>query len=174
MAAPTAAPPTTARRVTPAPLTGVNGRPTRACALVEKSERPSVCNYSGEPKTPHATTAATKSARFKSTRFIATSIAHRRSTFHKPAHASFVPRPILRKCNWLQCNYSPCSRARPPVECVSEAYACVARSTQIGLDRLPRYRSAAVRITGAQSRSTCGSSFRSSDSSPGAPNAKSH
>ena len=41
-AAPTAAPPTTARRVdrraTPATLTGVNGRPTLACALSTATE----------------------------------------------------------------------------------------------------------------------------------------
>jgi hypothetical protein len=43
-ATPTAAPPTTARRVvrraTPATLTGVNGRPTLACALSTATERP--------------------------------------------------------------------------------------------------------------------------------------
>jgi hypothetical protein len=69
VAAPTAAPPTTARRVvrraTPAPLKGVKGRPTRACALVANSERPSVCDQSSEPKTPQVMRAMIHNARFK-------------------------------------------------------------------------------------------------------------
>src|SRR6266481_120738 len=60
-AAPTAAPPTTARRVvrraTPATLTGVNGRPTRACALSTDNERPLDCDQSIEPEAPNTTTA---------------------------------------------------------------------------------------------------------------------
>jgi hypothetical protein len=78
VAAPTAAPPTTARRVvrraTPATLTGVPGRPTRACALLTDNERPWLCDQSTEPKTPQTTTAAIKNVCFKSTRFIATSL----------------------------------------------------------------------------------------------------
>src|SRR5882762_10006686 len=70
-APPTTAPPTTARRVvrraTPATLTGVNGRPTRACALSTDNERPPDCDQSIEPETPNATTAATSSARFNLT-----------------------------------------------------------------------------------------------------------
>src|SRR5258705_5823376 len=67
-APPTTAPPTTARRVvrraTPATLTGVSGRPTRACAASTENERPSLLDHSTEPATPHATTAATNNARF--------------------------------------------------------------------------------------------------------------
>src|SRR5882762_2863995 len=65
-AAPTAAPPTTARRVvrraTPATLTGVRGRPTRACALSAENEGPSLV-HSTEPEVPHTTTAANNNAR---------------------------------------------------------------------------------------------------------------
>src|SRR5882757_482263 len=70
-APPTTAPPTTARRVvrraTPATLTGVNGRPTRACALSTDNESPPDCDRSIEPETPNTTTAATSSARFNLT-----------------------------------------------------------------------------------------------------------
>ena len=56
-AAPTAAPPTTARRVcrraTPATLTGVNGRPTLACALSIDSERPLSGDHVTDPRVPN-------------------------------------------------------------------------------------------------------------------------
>ena len=69
VAAPTAAPPTTARRVvrraTAATLTGVPGRPTRACALLADNERPWLCDQSTEPKTPQTTTAAIRNVCFK-------------------------------------------------------------------------------------------------------------
>src|SRR5204863_9554539 len=54
----------------PATLMGVNGRPTRACALSRDSERPSCCDQPTEPQTPNVTTAATKNARFKLISFI--------------------------------------------------------------------------------------------------------
>src|SRR4051794_24204501 len=61
-AAPTAAPPTTARRVvrraTPATLTGVAGRPTLACALSTDSVRPPSRDRSAEPKVPQVRTTA--------------------------------------------------------------------------------------------------------------------
>jgi hypothetical protein len=81
-AAPTAAPPTTARRVvrraTPATLTGVNGRPTRACALSIESARPSL-DQSIEPATPNATTAAANNNRFRLICFIAISLSFART-----------------------------------------------------------------------------------------------
>src|SRR3954453_21095497 len=65
-AAPTAAPPTTARRVerraTPATLIGVPGRPTLACALSMESEGPSTGDHPGEANEPTANTAAANSA----------------------------------------------------------------------------------------------------------------
>jgi hypothetical protein len=68
------APPTTARlvvrRATPATLTGVNGRPTRACALPTDNERPPDWDQSIEPETPETTTATTNSARFNQTLFM--------------------------------------------------------------------------------------------------------
>src|SRR4051794_23652287 len=74
-APPTTAPPTTARRVvrraTPATLTGVKGRPIRACALSTDRETPPVCDRSTEPATPNATTAAAGNARFRLICFMA-------------------------------------------------------------------------------------------------------
>src|SRR6476660_8437195 len=62
-AAPTAAPPTTARRVcrraTPATLTGVNGRPTLACALSTATERPSLGDHPTDARAPNARAAVT-------------------------------------------------------------------------------------------------------------------
>src|SRR3954453_11462951 len=76
-AAPTAAPPTTARRVvrraTPATLTGVSGRPTRACAASIDNERPLSRDHSTEPETPQTTTAAASMA-FSPNVFIAISL----------------------------------------------------------------------------------------------------
>src|SRR5882757_7469448 len=73
-APPMTAPPTTARlvvrRATPATLTGVNGRPTRACALPTDNERPPDWDQSIEPETPETTTATTNSARFNQTLFM--------------------------------------------------------------------------------------------------------
>lgn len=66
-AAPTATPPTTARRVvrraTPATLTGVNGRPTLACALSVDSERPLPGDHVTDPRAPNAKTAVARNAR---------------------------------------------------------------------------------------------------------------
>ena len=77
-APPTTAPPTTARRVvrraTPATLTGVSGRPTRACALSKENERPSFADQSIEPAAPNATIAAANNNRFKLICFIAISL----------------------------------------------------------------------------------------------------
>jgi hypothetical protein len=82
-AAPTAAPPTTARRVvrraTPATLTGVAGRPTLACAVSMESERPSFFDHSAEPKVPHARTAAAKNTRLAVTSFIESSLVARQT-----------------------------------------------------------------------------------------------
>jgi hypothetical protein len=52
---------------------GVNGRPTRACALSTDNETPSTCDQPIEPQTPNMTTAATKITRFKLICFIAIS-----------------------------------------------------------------------------------------------------
>lgn len=106
VAAPTAAPPTTARRVvrraTPAPLTGVKGRPTRACALVANNERPSFCDQPMEPKSPQVTTAATNIVRFKPTCFIASSLTHRRSAFQQTCpRQSCASNPIRRNCKFV-------------------------------------------------------------------------
>src|SRR3954467_5083329 len=64
--APTAAPPTTARRVvlraTPATLTGLSGRPTLAWAVSTVSDSPVFFDHSMDPKVPHAKTAAAKNA----------------------------------------------------------------------------------------------------------------
>src|SRR4051794_16816780 len=64
--APTAAPPTTARRVvlraTPATLTGLSGRPTLACAVSVTNEGPVFFDHSIVPKVPHAKTAAARNA----------------------------------------------------------------------------------------------------------------
>jgi hypothetical protein len=97
-AAPTAAPPTTARlvvrRATPAALTGVNGRPTRACALATDKERPSPCDQEIEPQTPHATTAATSNVRFAFVLFIAIVLFYENTV-------NICTRIILRACNRL-------------------------------------------------------------------------
>jgi hypothetical protein len=52
------------RRATPATLTGVNGRPPRACALSKDDETPLPCCPSIDKEIAHITTAASKSARF--------------------------------------------------------------------------------------------------------------
>ena len=125
---------------------GVNGRPTRACALVANSERPSVCDQSSEPKTPQVTTAATKNARFKPTCFISTSLAHRMSAFQETCPSLIFSPSILRVKLQLVVivNSSQCLCVRPLVDLVSMAYACVARSTRIRFNRPPRYQSVAV------------------------------
>src|ERR1700730_14955961 len=122
VAAPTAAPPTTARRVvrraTPATLTGVPGRPTRACPLLTDNERPWLCDQSTEPKTPQTTTAAIKNVCFKPTRFIATSLKE---------HLATNP-PILDLLSILRVkrNSQSSDVRSPPREHVSAAYPCVA------------------------------------------------
>ena len=64
--APTTAPPTTARRVvrraTPATLTGVNGRPTLACALSTATERPSLGDHPTDARAPNARAAVASKA----------------------------------------------------------------------------------------------------------------
>jgi hypothetical protein len=123
VAAPTAAPPTTARRVvrraTPATLTGVPGRPTRACALLTDNERPWLCDQSTEPKTPQTTTAAIKNVCFKPTRFIATSL--------KERLAINLQSLICSRVNPAGQTQSQSSGFRsPPIEHVSAAYPCIA------------------------------------------------
>jgi len=65
-AAPTAAPPTTARRVvrraTPATLTGVSGRPTLACTLSTPRERPSPGDQFIDASVPNARVAVANNA----------------------------------------------------------------------------------------------------------------
>src|SRR5882757_4209244 len=106
-APPTTAPPTTARRVvrraTPATLTGVNGRPTRACALSTDSKRPSFSDHPTEPETPHATTAATNKARFKPICLITISFPYLETTT--------VPELTLRTLDLCQCS-APCKASR--------------------------------------------------------------
>jgi hypothetical protein len=84
-AAPTAAPPTTARRVvrraTPATLTGVAGRPTLACAVSTDSEGPLFFDHSTDPNVPHTRTAAAKNARLALIFVIETSIVARQRCF---------------------------------------------------------------------------------------------
>src|SRR5260221_4481001 len=102
-APPTTAPPTTARRVvrraTPATLTGVNGRPTRACALSTDSKRPSFFDHPTEPEIPHATTAATNKARFKPICLITISFPYLETTT--------VPELTLRTLDLCQCSSKP-------------------------------------------------------------------
>jgi hypothetical protein len=100
MAPPTTAPPTTARRVvrraTPATLTGVNGRPTRACALSTDSKRPSFSDHPTEPEIPHATTAAVNKARFRPICLITGSFPY--------SEATTVPELTLRTLDLYQCS----------------------------------------------------------------------
>jgi hypothetical protein len=49
--------------------TGVNGRPTRACAPSTGNEKPSDCLQTTEPETPQATAAAIQMARARLTCF---------------------------------------------------------------------------------------------------------
>jgi hypothetical protein len=90
-AAPTAAPPTTARRVcrraTPATLTGVNGRPTLACALSAATERPSVGDQFIDARTPNARIAVASNARLMLIFLIATSCAEEANDKDGPSAA---------------------------------------------------------------------------------------
>jgi len=77
--APTTAPPTTARRVvrraTPATLTGVNGRPTLACALSTATERPASGDQLIDASAPNASVAVASRARLMLIFLTATSCA---------------------------------------------------------------------------------------------------
>jgi hypothetical protein len=77
-AAPTAAPPTTARRVvrraTPATLAGVPGRPTLASALWIDNAGPPLCDHSIEAIVPNANTAAASNILLVLIELMATSI----------------------------------------------------------------------------------------------------
>jgi hypothetical protein len=84
------------RRATPAPLKGVSGRPTRACALPIDNERPSLCDQSTEPETPHATTADTRNTFLRSICFITSSLSRTLTSSNEPAPLIFVNVPISR------------------------------------------------------------------------------
>jgi len=85
-AAPTAAPPTTARRVvrraTPATLTGVNGRPTLASAFSIDSEGPLLGDQVTDPRVPNAKTAVANNARLMLIFFISISSAEKSIESH--------------------------------------------------------------------------------------------